>query len=451
MKEGQLTNKNIFKFVLPSILLMLLLSVYMIIDGIFVSRFVGELALGAQNIVSPLYTVALAVGIMFATGGSALIAIKIGKGKVEEASRNFTSLLIVGSIFGVLATIGCLFFKEPLVRLLGGEGMLLHHGLIYSTYLIISFPFLINKSIFDGMLKVDGVPNKALIITVAGGLVKIILNYLLMVVLDIGIAGAGLSTLISLVLANVICYGHFLSKKSKLKLKLSRIEPKFILSTVTNGSSEMVNEIAVAMTIIIYNMLTLRHIGEYGVSAITIINGINFMCSAVFMGLSMGVAPLISYNYGANNTDNIQKILRFSRTFILIGAVVTFAVGFFAAEPLVSIYTDRSSALFNVAAGGMRLFSIAFIFMGINIFASALFTAFGNGKISALISFVKSFGFFILGAIVLPFILKADGIFLIQPFAELLSIGTVTFFLIRYQERYGYKLSKLKLIRQRES
>lgn len=442
MTDKLMTKREITKFVLPSILLMMFISVYVLVDSVFISRYVGPQALAGQNIVAPLYTVAFAVGIMFATGGGALIAIKMGRGDSKEASYNFTSLVVIGIVFGIIATIVCLVFKSSIVSMLGGEGMLLHYGSIYSTYLIIAFPFLINKVIFESLLRVDGNPNLALIMSIVGGVTNIVLDYIFMAILDMGIAGAGLGTLIGIVASLVIGYVHFVSQRSKLKLKLRKPDPKFMLSTVTNGSSEMVNEISIAMTTIIYNMLTLKYIGEMGVSAITIILGINFLFVSIFVGFSMGVAPLISYNYGAENNYNIRKVLTYSRVFILVASIVAFVGAFIAAEPLVSIYTDRAEQVFDIAVGGMKLFAVVFLFSGINIFASAMFTSFGNGKISAIISFIKSFGFFIIGAITLPLVFKADGIFLIQPFAELLSIGVVMYFLIKYQDRYGYKIKR---------
>jgi putative MATE family efflux protein len=442
MTNKILTKREITKFVLPSILLMMFISVYVLVDSVFISRYVGQQALAGQNIVAPLYTVAFAVGIMFATGGGALIAIKMGRGDSEEANYNFTSLLVIGIVFGIIATIVCLIFKNSIVSMLGGKGMLLHYGSIYSTYIIIAIPFLINKVIFESLLRVDGNPSLALLMSIVGGITNIVLDYIFMAIMDMGIAGAGLGTLIGIVVSILIGYVHFLSSRSNLKIRFRKPDFKFVFSTVTNGSSEMVNEIAIAMTTIIYNMLTLKYIGENGVSAITIILGINFLFASIFVGFSMGVAPLISYNYGAKNENNICKILRYSRVFILVASVISFIVAFVAAEPLVSIYTDRTEPVYGIAVDGLKLFAIVFIFVGTNIFSSGLFTAFGNGKVSAIISFIKSFGFFIVGAIVLPLVFKADGIFLIQPFAELMCIGVVIYFLKKYQDVYGYKLKR---------
>jgi len=262
MLKNNLTSKSITKFVIPSILLMLFLSIYTAIDNIFISRFVGSDALAALNIVVPLYSVATACGIMFATGGGAIVAIKLGQDRLEEASRNFTSLLIIGTIFGILATIVCFMYKESIISALGANGNLKPHAMIYGFYLIISFSFLIIKVIFETLLRVDGTPKTALFMTVLGGVINIIFDYIFIVPMQMGIAGAGLGTLLGIVISTFVGFYHFTSKKSLLKFKIGKPDIQFIISTGINGSSEMVNEFALAFSTFVFNILTIKYIGN---------------------------------------------------------------------------------------------------------------------------------------------------------------------------------------------
>jgi putative MATE family efflux protein len=419
---------------------MVFISFYTSIDSIFISRFVGSNALAAVNIALPLYSVAFACGIMFATGGGAIIAIKLGQNKLDEASKNFTSLLIIGILFGILATIICLLFEETLITALGASKNIKTHALAYSFYLILSFPFLIIKVVFESILRVDGKPNTALFMTLLGGILNIIFDYIFMVPMHMGIAGAGLGTFLGIVLSNLVGFYHFTSNKSLLKFKTAKPDFKFILSTITNGSSEMVNEFSIALTTFIFNMLTMKYMGDNGVAAITIILGLNFLIISVFIGFSTGVAPLISYNYGRGNEKNIRTIIRFSKNFILIGSVLLFIISMSITNQLVNIYTDKSNAVYPIAVAGLQSFSISFLFVGINIFGSAFFTAFENGKISALISFVKSFVFFIIAAWILPSLFKVEGIWLITPVSEFCSMFMVLLFMLKYQKVYKYNL-----------
>lgn len=451
MLDNNITSKSLIKFVLPSILVMVFISIYTLVDSLFISIFVGSNALAALNIAMPLYSVAFACGIMFATGGGAIIAIKIGKGKSEEASENFTSLLVIGIIFGILATIVCLVYKERIITNLGSSENIMDYAITYSTYLIIAFPFLIIKVIFESILRVDGTPNTALVMTLLGGILNIILDYIFIVEFNMGIAGAGLGTLLGIVISNLVGFYYFTSKKSKLKFKFTKPDFNFILSTITNGSSEMVNEFSFALTTFIFNMLTMKYIGDNGVAAIAIISGLNFLIISVFIGFSTGVAPLISYNYGRENQSNIRKILVYTKKFILISSIILFAIGIIATESLVNIYTDNSNDIYYIAVNGLRYFSISFLFIGINIFGSAFFTAFGNGKISAIISFVKSFVFFIIAALILPLLFEVPGIWLITPISEFCSIFMVFFFMFKYQNKYEYKLLEILYSKKRNS
>ena len=418
--------------------MMVCISLYTIIDALFIARFINVQALGALNIVLPVYSIAFACGIMFATGGGAIIGIQLGENKKEQASRNFTQLILVGVIFGILATIICLFFRVPLITALGATGKLTPYALDYGLYAILSFPFLISKIIFENMLRVDGKPALALVCTILGGIVNIVLDYILIVHAKMGIAGAGLGTLIGIGITLPISFYYFSSKKSLLSFRATRLDFSFIRNTCFNGSSEMVNEAALALSVFVMNMLALRQYGEDGVPAISIILNLHFLLSSIYIGFSEGVMPLLSYNYGAKNSEKIKKTFIYSRNFLFFTSPISFIVCIFFAPQLVQIFTNSDSNVYNIALEGLRWFSICFVFTGVNIFASAMFTAFSNGKISALISFLKTFVFFIVGALVLPLLFNSTGIWLIVPASEFIAIILAVILIRKYRKDYMY-------------
>jgi len=438
----KMTPKKLAQFVLPSILLMVFIAIYTVVDSIFIARIVGSSALAGLNICMPLYSIAFACGIMFAAGGGAIIAIKLGRGRVEEAGRNFTSLLIVGAGFGIIAAVACLVFREPLISVLGADGEIKKHAMIYGIFMMITFPFMITKVILESLLRVDGKPRITLYMTILGGLINVLLDYIFMVQLDMGIAGAGLGTLLGIVLSLPVGFLHFFSDKSTLKLILSKPEPRFLLDTVINGSSEMVNEAAIAVSTIIFNMLAIKYLGNEGLAAMAVILGLNFLNTSVVFGFVLGVSPIISFNYGRGNSKDLNSIIRYSLMFILMVSLLFFVLNFVFADFMVGIYIDEESPVYQIAVAGLKLYSISYLFSGIDLFGTAFFTAFGNGRISAVISFTKSFVIFIISAWILPVLLGAEGIWLIRPVTQLSSVFLVIYFMKKYQNKYDYQLAE---------
>lgn len=425
----KITPMSFTKFILPSILVMLCISIYTVVDGIFVARFVGSNALAAINIVLPLYTIAFAVGIMFSTGGGALVSIKLGQKHIKEASENFTQLLVVGISFGILATVICLLFRNHLLQFLGATTALKPYAKDYSFFMIISFPVLICKVLFEGFLRADGNPGLSLKMSILGGVTNIVLDYIFIVPMGMGISGAGLGTFLGAFISLFIGFAHFQSGRSVLSFSLSPIDYSFLLKTVTNGSSEMVNEIAIAFTTLVFNTLTLKYAGNSGVAAISIILYINFIFSSIYIGFSTGVAPLISYQYGARNEKELNTVLLYCRRFLMICSPFLFVITLITTPLLVSIFVNQSDPVYSIAVQGLYLFSISFIFNGLNMYGSGLFTALSNGKISALISFSKTFIFFLIGSLTLPVLFKLTGVWLIQPLAEGICAILVVYFM----------------------
>ncbi|OQY31069.1 MAG: hypothetical protein B6241_14880 [Spirochaetaceae bacterium 4572_59] len=368
----------------------------------------------------PVYSIAFACGIMFATGGSAIIATKLGKGDKTEAGGDFTSLLLIGGLFGVTASLVCFIFMKEII--------------------LLSFPFLIIKILFESLLRVDGKPGKALYMTLLGGIVNIILDYLFMVPLNMGIAGAGLGTFLGIVLSLSIGFHHFNSSSSMMRFKIIKPDLKFLTDTVINGSSEMVNEAAIALSTVIFNTLAIKYMGDQGVAAIAVIMSINFLSVSLIIGYSFGVAPLISYNYGRKNNENLQKLLQYSLLFISVVSVLFFSLNMLAPQWFVSIYLNDSTETYKIAIEGLRIFSFSYLFSGITLFGSAFFTAFENGKISALISFTKSFVVFMIIAFILPGMYGITGIWMITPLTEFAAMILVFYYMKKYQKKYNYSL-----------
>lgn len=425
----KMSYKDFIKFVLPSILIMLTISVYTIVDGLFVSNFVGSDALAAINISMPLFTIAFAVGIMFSSGGGALISIKLGEKDIDKASNYFSNLINVGLLIGLVATGLGLLFQNQLISILGANESLSQYVKVYSFYMIISFPIMILKILFEGFLRAEGRPNSALTMSIIGGVVNIILDYIFIVHFKMGIAGAGLGTFLGNVVS--VFYGmyYFYGKKTIFKYRISKVDWTFMLATLTNGSSEMVNEIAIAFTTYLFNILTLKYAGNAGVAAISVILYVNFLFSSIFIGLSTGIAPILSYHFGAKNTESLIELKKYSKKTLLILSPLMCIILLIFNPFLVSLFLKKTDIAYNLSTVGLSIFSFGFLFSGLNIYGSAYFTALSNGKISALISFGKTFIVFFIMSLILPKALGITGVWLIMPITEILTSFVVIKFI----------------------
>ena len=293
--------------------------------------------------------------------------------------------------------------------------------------------------LFQFFFVTAGRPNLGLIVTVIGGAANILLDYLFMGPMELGIKGAAVATGIGFMIPAVIGLIWFAKKEDRI---LCFTKPKFdgkvLLKTCTNGSSEMVSNLAVAVTTFLFNKLMMRYVGEDGVAALTIVLYAQFLFTAVFLGYTSGIAPLFSYNYGAQNEKRLKKLFKLSIIFITICSILAYAFSLLLAEPVVGLFSESNSTVYNLAIHGMDLFGISFLFMGFNIFASGLFTSFSNGLISALLSFLRTFVFIILAIMFLPKLLNVDGIWLSIPLAELVALFVSLICMIRYKKIYQY-------------
>lgn len=268
-------------------------------------------------------------------------------------------------------------------------------------------------------------------LSIIGGIINIALDYIFIKWFNLGIAGAALATGIGVLISSVLGIWYFLSKRSTLKFCKFKFDFKILLETTINGSSEMVTELSTGITTLLFNMLALKYAGENGVAALTIVLYSQFLMVSTYLGFSTGTAPLFSYNYGAQNFNKLKETFNYSKKFIVSSSIIIFILSLIFAPTIIKIFVNPSSVVYTLALVGLKIFAFSFLFVGINIFASGLFTALSNGKVSAIISFSRAFVFIIIGAFTLPPLFELNGLWLIVPFAELLSILVSFYYLIK--------------------
>lgn len=430
---------SLLKFALPTIIMTMFMSLYTIVDGIFVSRFVGTDALSAVNIVFPIFSLASAFAMMLATGGSAIIARKMGSGHGDEGKQDFTFFAIFGFICGVVFSVLGIIFIDPIIRFLGATDKLYKLCYDYAIILFCLAPLTILQMLFQFGFVTAGKPIIGLIITSIGGATNIVMDYVLIVPCKLGIQGAAIATGMGMLFCATCGLIYFLfARKGTLYFVKPRRNKGALLKACSNGSSEAVTNLSNAVSTFLFNMLMLKYVGENGVAAITIILYSQFMITSMFLGFSSGVAPVISYNYGSGNIKQLKKIFIISASFIGIMSLALFGATFGINEPIVRLFSNGNMAVYDLATRGFYLYSFSFLIMGINIFGSSLFTALSNGVISAAISFMRTFIFLIGSLLLLPLVLNVDGIWLAVPLAELLTlIGTITFIIFK-RKKYHY-------------
>lgn len=434
----KITFLSLIRYTLPTIVMMVFFALYTIVDGMFISRFVGANALSSTNIVYPVINILIGIGVMFATGGSALVAKSMGEDKTIEARQHFTLITIAALVLGIALSIGCLLFIKPLIYSLGATDLLYTDAHSYLVVMLVCSPFIILKVYFDYFLVTAGASHLGLISSILGGLVNVVLDYIFIVHFKMGVAGAALATCIGYVLPSLIGIFYFKKKSHTLHFVKTRFNLNIIIKSCSNGSSEMVTQLASSVTTILYNFAMIRLLGEEGIAAITIILYVQFLISSAYLGFTSGVSPRISYNYGNRNQEQLQKLIKYSLLLIGVFAIVSFTVSTLLSGVLISIFAPKDSSLYEIALSGFNLFSLGFLISGFNIFSSGMFTAFSNGKVSALLSSLRTFICFIAGLFILPRFLGVNGIWLIVPFAELITLIVSISFIYCYRHTYMY-------------
>ncbi|MFC6463931.1 MATE family efflux transporter [Marinilactibacillus sp. GCM10026970] len=435
------TFTSLVSYAMPTIIMMIFTAIYTMVDGIFVSRFINTTALSAINIFSPVYGLIWAIALMFGTGANAIIARQLGQKKTLEARKNFSLIIITSLVFGVLLTIFGLLLLRPMLSVLGADESeaLNEFTTIYGGIIISFIPLTFLQILFQNFFVTEGKPHFNLIITIIGGVANIVLDYLFIVPFNMGIAGAALATGIGMAIPAIIGVWYFFrSERTSLKFVKPDLDWTFLIKTSVNGSSEMISNIAASVTIFALNLLMLQYYGVDGVAAITVINYILMLLTAIFMGYSAGIAPIISYTYGDENHKQLQNTVKYSFGFILAVSLATLLVTFLFDTQMISIMISPETRAYAIAVEGFSLFRFGFVFMGFNIFSSMLFTALSNGKISGIISFLRTFGLVLIGFLVLPMIIQETGIWITIPLAEFISIMISIYFIFRKNKVYNY-------------
>ena len=434
------TYKKIFRFALPSIVMMVFTSIYGVVDGTFVSNFVGKTPFAAVNLVWPFLMILGAFGFMIGTGGSALVAKTLGENKKEDANRYFTMLITLVVILGVLLTIIGLIVLRPLSSALGASGQMLEDCVTYGRTLMIFNTAFMLQSVFQSLFITAEKPRLGLIMTVVAGLTNMVLDALFIAVFKWGLVGAALASGLSQCIGGILPLIYFLSSKNDTPLKFvkTKMEGKVLLKACVNGASELMTTVSSSLVSMLYNFQLMRLAGQNGIAAYGAVMYVEFAFIAVFIGYSIGTAPIVSYHYGSENHNEVKNMLQKSFKIMSVLGITMMVLAQILASPLAKVFVGYDKKLFDMTVHGFRLFSFYFILAGINIYTSSFFTALNNGMISAIISFSRTLGFETLAVIILPIFLQLDGVWLAITVAEICAFVISISFLIAKKEKYHY-------------
>lgn len=433
------TYKRLFYFVLPSILMIICTSVYSIVDGFFVSNYVGKTPFAAINLIMPVLMAVGAIGFMVGTGGSAIVSKAMGEGKKEQASQYFSMLIYTSFIFGAIISIAGFIFIRPISTALGATGELLENCVLYGQILFCAMPFFILQFAFQSFFVAAEKPGLSLKINIFSGLTNAVLDYLLIVVFPFGLAGAAIATIVGQFIGGIFPIIYFIRKNdSPLRLTKAKFNGLIIRNTCINGSSEMVTNLSSSVINVLYNFQLMKLAGENGIAAYGVIMYVNIIFMAIFLGYALGSAPIVSYHYGAGNHSELKSLFQKSIRFLLGSGIALVVLSEILAKPLVMIFASKDIELLAMTTRGFQLYALAFLVMGFNVWGSAFFTALNNGIVSAAISFLRTLAFQIIAVLVLPLIWGIDGIWLSIVAAELLSLVVTGFFLFTKKKRYQY-------------
>lgn len=448
------TYKKLLKFVLPSIIMMVFTSIYSIVDGLFVSRFVGDDAVAAINLIFPVIMMCGAIGFMLGAGGSALVSKTLGEGDKAKANAYFSMLVYVTAGIGITIAVSGQFAVPPLAKWLvsmNGETdeKIFDMCVLYGRVLLGAQPFFILQNIFQNFFVTAEKPRLGLIVTAGAGCLNMALDALFVAGFGWGLMGAAAATAASQVFGGVFPLFYFGRKNSSLlKLTGTKFYGRAFLKCVTNGSSEFLSNVASAFIIMLYNAQLKKIVGLDGVKAYGAIGYIMMIYFSVFMGYSVGCAPLIGFNYGAKNKGELKNLFKKSLIIITVFGVSMTAFSEALAFPIVSLFGYRP-ALRDMTVRGMRIYSLAYLIAGYGVFASSMFTALNNGLISGILSFARTLVFQVASVMVLPIFWGIDGVWASTCVADVLTVSMSVAFLIAYRNRYGYALftKKVKTVR----
>lgn len=433
------TYHKLLRFTLPSIVMMIFTSIYSVVDGFFVSNFVGKTSFAAVNFIMPFLMILGSFGFMFGTGGSALISKTMGEGDLPKANRLFSMLVYISLLASVVLAVLGFAFIRPIAGLLGAEGVLLNDCALYGRIILVALPAFMLQMEFQSFFITAEKPQLGLIVTVASGLTNMVLDALFVAVFRWGLPGAAAATAVSQMVGGVIALIYFLRpNKSLLRLTGFSFDGRALLKTCANGSSELMSNVSMSLVAMLYNAQLMNYAGEDGVAAYGVLMYVSMIFMAAFIGYSIGTAPVIGYHYGAQNHGELKSLLR--KSLVLIGGASVFMLilGEALAKPLSIVFVSYDPSLFSLTLRGFAIYSFSFLFSGIAIYGSGFFTALNNGLVSALISFLRTLVFQIAAVILLPLIWGIDGIWVSIVAAELMACVVTSIFFVAMRKKYHY-------------
>lgn len=431
--------KKLLKFTFPSIVMMVFTSIYGVVDGFFVSNYAGKTQFAAVNLIMPFLMILGTIGFMFGTGGSALVSKTMGEGKKEKAQQIFSQLIYASILLGVIFSVAGIAFLRPVSAALGAEGEMLDNCVLYGRIILCALTVFILQNEFQSFFVAAEKPQLGLYVTVIAGVTNMVLDALFVAVFRWGIAGAALATAVSQIVGGVIPLVYFLRpNESALRLIKSRFEARVLLRACTNGSSEMMSNLSMSLVSMLYNAQLMKFAGENGVAAYGVLMYVNFVFLAIFIGIGVGSAPIVSYHYGAENHAELKSLRKKSTVIILVFSAVMFALAQLLALPLSKIFVGYDAELLAMTCRAFRFCSFVFLFAGMNIYGSAFFTALNNGLVSALISFLRTLVFQVAAVLIFPIFLELDGVWLSAVAAEILSVFVTIVFIIGLKRKYHY-------------
>lgn len=432
------TMLSLLTFALPTIVMMVFMGLYTIGDTIVISRFVNTDALSALNIITPVINVMIGLGAMLATGGSAIVASKMGEGNTKRASQDFTLIVIAGAVLGVILAVVGIVCIDPIIWGLGASEALFPYCKSYLLILFLFTPASMMQVLFQNLIVTAGKPGFGMVLSISAGAINLLLDYIFVVNADMGIAGCALGTGIGYCIPTIIGIIFFVRNKRSLHFQKPIVDFHVLTKSSSNGFSEMVSQMATAVTTYLFNIMMMKQLGEDGVAAITIIIYTQFFLTTLYIGFSMGVAPIISYHHGSKEHERMKTIFRMCLWFITAVSFLIFAIAMLFGSSFVQIFSAENTVVYHIARQGFLIFPISFLFCGFNMFASATFTALSNGYVSAIISTLRTFVFISIALLILPRFLGVIGIWLAVPLAELLTIFISLAFILKYKGRYHY-------------
>ena len=429
---------SLLRFAFPTIVMMVFMGLYTIVDTIFVARFVSTDALSAINIVCPVINLTVGLGTMIAAGGSAVVSRKMGAGLEQEAKEDFTLLILAAAGIGAAILICGTLWLNPILLALGASERLLPYCRDYLGLLLLFLPANVIQTVYANLFVTAGKPGLGFGLSVLAGLANILLDYVFIVLGGMEIRGAALGTGLGYLIPAAAGTVFFFRNRGALSFVKPRWRGALLTESCLNGSSEMVGQLAAALTTFLFNLTMMERLGEDGVAAVTIMIYSQFLLNTLFIGFSMGVAPVIGFHYGSGNRKQQRKILSICIRFLAAASLLIFALSISSGSLVVRMFTPDTSRVYEITAAGFPVFSVSFLFCGFNIFISALFTALSNGKVSAVLSFLRTFGLLCGGILLLPRLFGITGVWMAVPMAEGIMFFVPLGCLIYYRERYHY-------------